>query len=107
MKKLSLVLPFFLSFYFNSYSQSYNSTWLSSTYTGSKAFDVKVEGRFAYVVGWEFCGFRFTDSSKLKNLQKIGFYNYDFNSGSLASGIYFYALQTEKFSKLHKMILLK
>ena len=53
MKKLLLVLPFFLSFYFNSNSQSYNSTWLSSTYTGSKAFDVKVDGRFAYVVGWD------------------------------------------------------
>jgi hypothetical protein len=51
MKKLLLVLPFFLSFYFNSHSQSYNSTWLSSTYTGTKAFDVKVDGRFTYVVG--------------------------------------------------------
>lgn len=40
-------------------------------------------------------------------VKDAGIYDYDFNSGSLASGIYFYALQTEKFSKSHKMVLLK
>jgi len=41
------------SFLTLSFSQSLNTTWLSSTFTNSKAFDVKVEGRYAYVVGWE------------------------------------------------------
>lgn len=39
------------------YSQNYNTSWLSSIYVGSKAFDVKVEGRFAYVVGWDYLSY--------------------------------------------------
>lgn len=40
-------------------------------------------------------------------IKDAGFYDYDFNAGSLASGIYFYTLQTEKYSKTYKMILMK
>jgi hypothetical protein len=33
--------------------QSYHTTWVGGFYTPTKAFDVKVDGRYAYVVGWE------------------------------------------------------
>jgi len=43
----------------------------------------------------------------LNDVKDAGFYNVDFNASKLASGIYFYLLQTEKYSKTFKMILLK
>jgi hypothetical protein len=36
-----------------------------------------------------------------------GFYNYNFDASSLNSGIYFYKLNTEKFSETKKMLLVK
>lgn len=36
----------------STHSQSLNTTWVGSIYTYSRAFDVKVVGRYAYVVGW-------------------------------------------------------
>jgi len=39
--------------------------------------------------------------------QDAGYYKIDFNAGRLASGIYFYRLQTKDFIKTKKMVLLK
>jgi hypothetical protein len=47
---LALIYLFVPSTYF---PQSYNTTWVGAIYIPTKAFDVKLEGRFAYVVGWE------------------------------------------------------
>lgn len=48
---------------------------------------------------------------KLKTLvdahQKAGFYTVDFNGSQFASGLYFYRIVTNEFSKVHKMILMK
>lgn len=52
MKRLIFLL-LFSSFFSQSFPQSYNTTWVGAFNTPTKAFDVKVEGRFAYVVGWE------------------------------------------------------
>ena len=52
MKKLIFLL-FVSSFVSQLFPQSYNTSWIGSIYTPTKAFDVKLEGRFAYVVGWE------------------------------------------------------
>jgi len=54
MKKLVIItllaVIFFVSLLF---AQSYNTTWVGSIYTTTKAFDVKIVGRLAYVVGWD------------------------------------------------------
>ena len=39
--------------------------------------------------------------------KKAGFYTVDFNGSFLASGLYFYRIETREFSKVHKMILMK
>ena len=36
-----------------------------------------------------------------------GKYNYDFNAGNLASGIYFYKLETPGYTSIRKMVLVK
>ena len=41
-----------------------------------------------------------------KNLPK-GEYTYDFNGANYPSGVYFYRLETEKFTATKKMILVK
>ena len=43
----------------------------------------------------------------VNDIKNPGTYNINFNASGLASGVYFYTLQTEKFSKTQKMILLK
>jgi hypothetical protein len=48
---LSLLITSFLN------SQSYNTTFIGSAYIPTRAFDVKVDGRFAYVVGWQDGGY--------------------------------------------------
>jgi hypothetical protein len=53
MKKFFLVVFVILLVSSTLFSQSYNTTWIGEMYTPTKAFDVKVEGRFAFVVGWE------------------------------------------------------
>jgi len=37
----------------------------------------------------------------------VGTFRYDFNAGELSSGLYFYKLETEKFTETKKMIVLK
>jgi hypothetical protein len=39
--------------------------------------------------------------------QEIGIYNIEFNASNLSSGIYYYKLETEEFSQVKKMIVLK
>ncbi len=39
--------------------------------------------------------------------QKAGYYNIEFQAANLASGVYFYKLQTDEFSQNKKMLLLK
>jgi hypothetical protein len=39
--------------------------------------------------------------------KEAGTYNLQFDASSLSSGIYFYKLETEAFSQVKKMILLK
>lgn len=53
MKKFFLLIFIFLVLPATTYSQAYRTTWVGSMYTPTKAFDVKVVGRFAYVVGWD------------------------------------------------------
>ena len=53
MKKFFLLVIIFFLIPATVFSQSYNTTWIGSIYTETKAFDIKVEGRYAYVVGWE------------------------------------------------------
>ena len=53
MKKFVLTGLFVYLFSTSLISQSYNTTWIGGFYTPTKAFDVKVDGRFAYVVGWD------------------------------------------------------
>jgi beta-N-acetylhexosaminidase len=38
---------------------------------------------------------------------KSGYHNYEFNANNIASGIYFYKLNTDKFSSTKKLVLLK
>lgn len=52
MKRLIFLL-LISSFFSQLFPQSYNTTWVGAFNTPTKAFDVKVQGRFAYVVGWE------------------------------------------------------
>jgi hypothetical protein len=52
MKRLIFLL-LISSFLSQLFPQSYNTTWVGAFNTPTKAFDVKVQGRFAYVVGWE------------------------------------------------------
>lgn len=37
----------------------------------------------------------------------VGTFRYEFNAGNLPSGLYFYKLESEKFSETKRMILLK
>ena len=46
-------------------------------------------------------------STLVNEEQKAGNYIYTFNGAGLASGIYFYVLQTNNFIKTKKMILMK
>lgn len=48
-----MFLLFVSSFFSQLFPQSFNTTWIGGMFTSTKAFDVKLEGRFAYVVGWE------------------------------------------------------
>lgn len=45
-------------------------------------------------------------STLVSETLSAGTYDYEWNAGSLSSGIYFYRLKTEKFSEIKKMILL-
>jgi hypothetical protein len=53
MKKFFIIILIYLFGLSAFFPQSHNTTWIGSIYTPTKAFDVKLEGRFAYVVGWE------------------------------------------------------
>jgi hypothetical protein len=46
--------------------------------------------------------------TKLVNEEKdTGYYSVEWNAASLASGIYFYEIRTDKFSAVKKLVLMK
>ncbi len=46
-------------------------------------------------------------STLMNDFKSAGYYTIDFNASNLASGIYFYKLQSGNFNKVMKMTLLK
>jgi hypothetical protein len=45
--------------------------------------------------------------SLLNELKAAGFYTIEFNAAGLSSGTYFYRLQTDEFTSVKKMVILK
>jgi hypothetical protein len=43
----------------------------------------------------------------VNEFKEAGFYNLNFNSGNLSSGVYFYTLNSKSFTRTNKMIVIK